>query len=455
MKILKIAIIFILACSFMRLFAKGSKKVDFKKITWQYNLPIGKKLIYSVNEHSEYLKSESGRTGKMTVWVAKQNQDQSYRLLILGEMTPYRIRDKDERDDYPVELSYGICDLNLGGNYRVQRGLTNLYFRDIFLSLPQDIKMAKAGWDSKELEFGEFEHYKVREPHNQDTLLTILINRTSPLDVIYEIKNTGSIYFHTQDLLPVLRVNDYKCKNTVTTHTVITLDSIVDFGADGFNEFERELDIYFEADSLYDGYIEKAEEKPEQATNLLLRAESTLIAVKQKITLSGLKQIIEQWTAGFASDSQYINETVRRRAAIIGKPATAWEAEDFQAKNHKLDDFKGKVLILDFWYKNCPWCIRSMPALKKIAENFKDAPVAVIGMNVDKKEDDALFAIDKLHLGYLNLKAGDVSKKYGVKGYPTMFIIDPKGNFYDMHIGYSPDLYDKLVKTIESALEKK
>ncbi len=96
-----------------------------------------------------------------------------------------------------------------------------------------------------------------------------------------------------------------------------------------------------------------------------------------------------------------------------------------------------------------------MPMINQIAENFKNAPVAVLGMNIDKKKDDALFVADKMKLIYPSLQCGDVYKKYDVTGFPTLFIIDKKGMIRDVHIGYSPDLGEKVTKKINSLLENK
>jgi thiol-disulfide isomerase/thioredoxin len=141
-------------------------------------------------------------------------------------------------------------------------------------------------------------------------------------------------------------------------------------------------------------------------------------------------------------------------AKTLNKKAADWKLKDLSEKMHSLKQYKGKVVILDFWYRGCPWCIRAMPMINQIAKDFSASQVAVLGMNIDKDINDALFVVDKMNLVYPSLQCGDVYKKYGVTGFPTLFVIDKKGVIRDIHIGYSPDLGEKVTKKIESLLGK-
>jgi thiol-disulfide isomerase/thioredoxin len=118
-----------------------------------------------------------------------------------------------------------------------------------------------------------------------------------------------------------------------------------------------------------------------------------------------------------------------------------------------LADYRGKVVVLDFWYRGCGWCIRAMPQIKQIATTFEDQPVAVLGMNTDRDEEDARFVIDRLGLNYPSLKGEGLPEKFGVRGFPTLLVIDPQGIVQDVHIGYSPDLTEKVGQSIRKLLK--
>ncbi len=436
--------------------AQDKTTFDINEISWAYDLTPGTKLVYSIEDRTILSNIENGRIGKMTIWTVRKNDTGDLHLVIYCVMNPYRLRPENERDDYPPELSYAFCDLGPDGIYQAHWALEHTYFRDLFIPMPGNSKQAMSGWESGELQFAEKELYHAQPETVSDSALTLSVVRESPLDRIYGISNTSLVVFKTKDagLMPVSKKLIKDRAGGIHTEMVITLDSVVQFDPAAMKDFFNGADVYFAADSAYDNFVSNAEEDLAHAAKWLADAETVLVKAQSNIIQPELKSIVAQWTDGFASDSQYINDLIRKRSEIIGKAAPAWNAVDFKGKKYSLKKYKGKVVVLDFWYKNCPWCIRSMPALKRVAEYFKDKPFAIIGMNVDKNEDDALLVMDTLQLNYVNVMAREINKLYGVNGYPTLFIIDKKGRFYDMHIGYTPDLYENLLKAIESALKK-
>jgi peroxiredoxin len=129
--------------------------------------------------------------------------------------------------------------------------------------------------------------------------------------------------------------------------------------------------------------------------------------------------------------------------------------KDLDGKAHALTDYKGKVVVLDFWYRGCGWCMRAMPQVNQLAEDFKGQPVAVLGMCTDRDEKDARLVADKMKLTYPVLRAEGVPDKYKVQGFPTLVVIDQKGEVRDVHVGYSPALRDEVAKVIRGLLAKK
>ncbi len=124
-------------------------------------------------------------------------------------------------------------------------------------------------------------------------------------------------------------------------------------------------------------------------------------------------------------------------------------------------DYRGKVVVLDFWYRGCGWCMRAMPQVKQLAQQFKDQPVVILGMNNDDDLADAQFVIDAFKLPYPTLKnhatADDdgISSKYAIDGFPTMVLIDQKGIVRDYIVGFSPELHDTLGAKISKLLDAK
>ena len=185
---------------------------------------------------------------------------------------------------------------------------------------------------------------------------------------------------------------------------------------------------------------------------VLSKAEEALKGGLEKLTVPALRNGLEKQIEQHTQQADYVRQAARERAEILGKPSPEWETTDFDGKKHSIRGYLGNVVILDFWYRGCGWCIRAMPQIRQLAEEFKERPVAILGMNTDQEEKDARFVIEAMELNYPNLKAQGLPEKYKVKGFPTLIVIDPQGVVRDVHVGYSPKLRDKVRETIEELL---
>jgi peroxiredoxin len=73
-------------------------------------------------------------------------------------------------------------------------------------------------------------------------------------------------------------------------------------------------------------------------------------------------------------------------ATALGKKAPDFGMTDTAGKTFHVSDYRGKVLVLDFWYVWCKPCIAKFPAIKKMIESYSDAPLAAVGVNIDRPE---------------------------------------------------------------------
>jgi hypothetical protein len=71
------------------------------------------------------------------------------------------------------------------------------------------------------------------------------------------------------------------------------------------------------------------------------------------------------------TESAYLSEAEAEEREATNKPAAQWETTDIEGKKHSLSDYRGKVVVLDFWYSGCVPCIKAMPEIKEIAEQFR------------------------------------------------------------------------------------
>lgn len=114
-----------------------------------------------------------------------------------------------------------------------------------------------------------------------------------------------------------------------------------------------------------------------------------------------------------------------------------------------ISQLKGKVVLLDFWFKNCGPCIASVPHLNAITEKFKNKNFEILGINTwDSKQDITWFS-NKHQIAYKVLMNGkELAEKYGINAFPTLILIDKEGT-----ILYSGDFdQPKIEALIEKAL---
>ena len=127
---------------------------------------------------------------------------------------------------------------------------------------------------------------------------------------------------------------------------------------------------------------------------------------------------------------------------------------DTNGKKVSLSDYKGKVVILDFWATWCPPCRRGIPDLIDIQKQFKNK-IAVLGISLDTDtKGDVPSFIKNMGINYSVLYASpEVVQAYGnIDAIPTSFIIDKKGKIVNQHVGLTPK--ETLISEIKNLLGK-
>ena len=118
-------------------------------------------------------------------------------------------------------------------------------------------------------------------------------------------------------------------------------------------------------------------------------------------------------------------------------PAPNFILTSSKGKKIKLSDYKGKVVIVDFWATWCPPCRRGIPDLIEIQKEFgKHVVVIGISMDTDTKRDVVPF-IQQMGINYpVAYATPEVVQSYGgVESIPSSFVIDKKGNIIESYIG--------------------
>lgn len=115
-----------------------------------------------------------------------------------------------------------------------------------------------------------------------------------------------------------------------------------------------------------------------------------------------------------------------RTAQNVNDLASDFTLKDFNGKNYRLSNYKGKVILLNFMTTWCPECKSSIPYLKSIHTKFNQAGLIVLNISVMQNEEKVAAFSKKYDLPYPTLMdtEGKVSKNYGVVGVPVKVLID-------------------------------
>ena len=144
--------------------------------------------------------------------------------------------------------------------------------------------------------------------------------------------------------------------------------------------------------------------------------------------------------------SNYVPYTLPEPLAE-GTQAPDWALPTLTGDTVRLADLRGKVVLLDFFYKHCAPCCAALPALQRLYEKYKDQGVMLLGIDPidDPVKDEMADFLAKRGISYTVLfSERELSSTYRIVAYPTLFFIDRDGNIAKVHRGYHPSLEEAI-----------
>jgi thiol-disulfide isomerase/thioredoxin len=208
--------------------------------------------------------------------------------------------------------------------------------------------------------------------------------------------------------------------------------------------------------------------KTDQAIDAYVRSESIFLGTntvaaeplralwrKKHSSLDGLDARLA--TAREASRKYVIFESRKYE-----KPAPGWELKDVAGKPVKLSDFKGKVVVMDFWGSWCPPCRAELPKFQALYDKYKGTgKVVFLGMNWERPgEPEARMKLVTDFMAKNNYTFPVVIdhdrvavQAYELEGFPTVYMIDGAGNIRYRNVGYEEGVEQILEAQLESMLK--
>jgi thiol-disulfide isomerase/thioredoxin len=125
------------------------------------------------------------------------------------------------------------------------------------------------------------------------------------------------------------------------------------------------------------------------------------------------------------------------------------------AADFKLENYRGSVVVMDFWATWCGPCKMAMPGVQKIHERFAGRPVRVFGMDCwERGGDPAAYMKSQGYTYGLVTGTDAIATGYGVTGIPHFVVIGVKGETLMTQVGYDPSNEERIGAVIEEHLKK-
>ena len=143
----------------------------------------------------------------------------------------------------------------------------------------------------------------------------------------------------------------------------------------------------------------------------------------------------------------------------INPPSVGDTAPDFTLKGingntSSLADYKGKVVMVEFWATWCPPCKELTPILEKIHKKYKDKGFIILALVSEDEGEAAIRSFIKEYgITYPVLLADqETMRHYGISSIPVTFIINKEGRVVSMHMGNTQGIMQELTSEIERLL---
>ena len=137
---------------------------------------------------------------------------------------------------------------------------------------------------------------------------------------------------------------------------------------------------------------------------------------------------------------------------LIGHAPPNFEVTDLLGQHFNYADLRGKVIVIKFWFIQCLPCIKEMPELNQVVQQYKNMDVVFLAFSLDSKYELQQFLKRKKFDYHIIPNSQTVAHAYNVLAYPTHLIINKNGEVANVFTGINNHIQSKMTAIIDRAL---
>ena len=425
----------------------------------RYDLRVGRKLTYAMSAEMKGDPRKNMGThsnaGTFTVTVLRDNPDGSRRV-ILRSATTFTITNMGQAHAQPERVTVGYADVFPDGRITPNPTINMaLNPTTVLPLLPADAAQLAGGWSHKDERMLEEMKYAANPKGADPGAFCFTGEQAGAMSRIYDSTNHNTYQFDAAKgrvaRVTTFARQGYGIEMSGTGKTTLQADEAIPPAK--LAALADDFDVVIRARDEYQRMYQGLSRTPEQAQELLDAAKARLAAYRAAAKTDAGRAEFDTMLKDHDPSAKYGLDEAEHTRNVVNKPSPDWASTDIDGKPAALADYRGKLVVMDFWYRGCGWCIYAMPQVIQVANDYAGKDVVVLGMNTDQKEADARFVIDALGIKYPTIKASELPAKYGVQAFPTLIILDQAGVVRDIHRGYSPTLREDVAKKIDELLK--
>lgn len=141
---------------------------------------------------------------------------------------------------------------------------------------------------------------------------------------------------------------------------------------------------------------------------------------------------------------------------LAGRPAPDFALRSSTGENLRLSEYRGDVVMINFWATWCGPCRQEMPLLDDLYNRYQRVGFNLLGVNIDDDSSRAMDMMAELGVDFPVLfdDRKEVSRMYEVDAMPVTVLVDREGNVRYVHQGYKPGYEEMYLDEIRSLLRE-